>query len=222
VHSVVLSSKRPFRRYAMRDKIGEGAELGPFISSEDRATFGKMLEEIEEWLYSEEADEGTKVVFCNKLDQLKTHGSPLEARAHEASARPEAAASFRAALEEYRSFVSSVNRGDEKYAHITPEQAEKVSSNCNEAETWLEDKLNAQKDLALYQDPIVKAHEIKSKMTALQVQCRPIVNTPKPAPPKEEKPAAAPAPAAAEGEPAAAADGAAPAGPTPSVDMELD
>ena len=50
-------------RYAMRDKIGEGAELGPFISSEDRATFGKMLEEIEEWLYSEEADEGTKVAY---------------------------------------------------------------------------------------------------------------------------------------------------------------
>ena len=48
--------------YAMRDKIGEGAELGPYISSEDRATFGKMLEEVEEWLYSEEADEGTKVM----------------------------------------------------------------------------------------------------------------------------------------------------------------
>jgi hypothetical protein len=46
----------------MRDKIGEGAELGPYISSEDRATFAKMLEEVEEWLYSEEADEGTKVM----------------------------------------------------------------------------------------------------------------------------------------------------------------
>jgi hypothetical protein len=46
----------------MRDKIGEGAELGPFISSEDRAVFGKLLEEVEEWLYSEEADEGTKVL----------------------------------------------------------------------------------------------------------------------------------------------------------------
>jgi hypothetical protein len=56
-----------------------------------------------------------QVVFCNKLDQLKTHGSPLEARAHEASSRPEAAASFRAALEEYRSFVSSVDGGDDKY-----------------------------------------------------------------------------------------------------------
>jgi heat shock protein 4 len=168
-----------------------------------------------------------QVIFCNKLDQLKTHGSPLEARAHEASARPEAAASFRAALEEYRSFVSSVNRGDDKYSHITQEQTEKVSSNCNEAEAWLEDKMNAQKDLALYQDPVVKAHEIKSRMTTLQVQCRPIVNTPKPAPPKEEKPAATtPAadasPAAAEGEAAPAADGGAPSGPTPSVDMELD
>ena len=168
-----------------------------------------------------------QVIFCNKLDQLKTHGSPLEARAHEASARPEAAASFRAALEEYRSFVSSVNRGDDKYSHITQEQTEKVSCNCNEAESWLEDKMNAQKDLALYQDPVVKAHEIKSRMTSLQVQCRPIVNTPKPAPPKEEKPAATtPAAdassAAAEGEAAPAAEGGAPSGPTPSVDMELD
>ena len=120
-----------------------------------------------------------QVIFCNKIDQLKTHGSPLEARAHETSARPEAAASFRAALEEYRSFVSSVNRGDDKYSHITQEQTEKVSCNCNEAESWLEDKMNAQKDLALYQDPVVKAHEIKSRMTSLQVQCRPIFNTPK-------------------------------------------
>jgi hypothetical protein len=45
----------------MRDKIGEGAELGPYISPEDRAAFGKMLEEVEEWLHSEEVDEGTKV-----------------------------------------------------------------------------------------------------------------------------------------------------------------
>jgi heat shock protein 4 len=164
----------------MREKIGESAELGPFISSEDRDTFGKMLEEIEEWLYSDKADEGTKVAqvccttscpsviagcqvtFCNKLDQLKTHGSPLEA-----------AASFRAALETYKSFVTSVNSGDEKYEHITAEQAQKVSSNCNEAEIWLKDKMNAQ-----------KTDEIKSRMTALQVQCHPIVNTPKPAPPE--------------------------------------
>lgn len=85
--------------------------------------------------------------------------------------------------------------------------------------------MNAQKDVALFQDPVVKAHEIKSKMTALQVQCRPIVNTPKPAPPKEEKPAtstpAADASPAAEGD-AAAPDTSSPAGPTPSVDMELD
>jgi heat shock protein 4 len=167
-----------------------------------------------------------QVTFCNKLDQLKTHGGPLEARAHEASSRPEAAASFRAALEEYRSFVSSVNRGDDKYSHITQEQTEKVSNCCNEAETWLEEKMNAQKDLALFQDPVVKAHEIKSRMTALQVQCRPIVNTPKPAPPKEDKPAAAApaadASAAGADAGAAAADGATSSGPTPSVDMELD
>jgi len=212
--------------YAMRDKIGEGAELGPYISNDDRAAFAKMLEEVEEWLYSEEADEGTKVTFCNKLDQLKTFGSPLEARAHEASARPEAAASFRAALEEYRGFVSSVNRGDDKYAHITQEQTDKVSSCCNEAETWLEDKMNLQKDLALYQEPAVKASELRSRMTTLQVQCRPIVNTPKPLPPKEDKPAPAPdaaaAAAAGEGDAAAADGSSTPSGPSPSVDMELD
>ena len=117
--------------------------------------------------------------------------------------------------------MSSVNRGDDKYTHITPEQIEKVSHNCNEAETWLEDKMSAQKDLALHQDAVVKAHEIKSRMTSLQVQCRPIVNTPKPAPPKEEKAAAA-TPAAGDAAPDAAADGAQSSGPTPSVDMELD
>ena len=26
----------------MRDKIGDGAELGPYISSDDRAVFGKV------------------------------------------------------------------------------------------------------------------------------------------------------------------------------------
>ena len=35
------------------------------FSSEDRAIFGKMLEEVEEWLFSEEADEGTKVMSCH-------------------------------------------------------------------------------------------------------------------------------------------------------------
>jgi hypothetical protein len=51
----------------MRDKIGEGAELGPYISPEDRAVFGKMLEEVEKWLYSKEADEGTKVASSTPL-----------------------------------------------------------------------------------------------------------------------------------------------------------
>lgn len=51
----------------MRDKIGEGAELGPYISHEDRAVFGKLLEEVVEWLYSEEAAEGTKVASSSPL-----------------------------------------------------------------------------------------------------------------------------------------------------------
>ena len=83
--------------------------------------------------------------------------------------------------------MSSVDRGLRRYAHITQEQADKVSTHCYEAESWLNDKMNAQKKVALFQDPVVTAHEIDAKMVALHVQCRPIFSTPNPAPPKNKK-----------------------------------
>lgn len=177
--------------YSMRDRCSESGDLGKFISPESRAKFMPMLDEMENWLYEDEAETANKSTFVTKLDSLKAFGQPAVSRCKENDERPIALAELQATIREYTDFVAST---DPAYAHITPEERSKAQGYVAEVADWVAAKTAQQSGRQMYDDLAVTCQEIKTKRTNLIYDCNVIRNKTKPTPPAapkaEEKPKA--------------------------------
>ncbi len=111
---------------------------------------------------------------------------------------------------------------------------DKVQKWFEEKDAWRNSKINAQNQLALHQNPVVLARDIRSETASLKSNCDAILNKPKPKP-KEEPPKDAETKAgeanASDAKEEKMEDGTAPAGDAPNndagtgkpdIDMELD
>mmetsp|Transcript_29842 Transcript_29842/g.75055 ORF Transcript_29842/g.75055 Transcript_29842/m.75055 type:complete len:820 (+) Transcript_29842:260-2719(+) len=213
--------------YDFRAKISYES-LGEFVEEAPKADFLSKLQEMEDWLYTEEADTCGKVVFEAKYATLKAIGDEIVLRQREAEARPLALAALTTALVACKELTEST---DEKYLHIAEEERNKAREAIAEAQKWLDD-INAK--LATYQktqNPVVLAADIEQRQQALQKRVDDIML--KPAPKPAEDPITKPAtaddaakteePKPAEVDPAAAAqlpeDG---LDPPPVEPMDMD
>ena len=77
--------------YGMRDRVN-GGNLNDYISQADKDVFLPLLDQMENWLYDEEAESANKSTFIAKLDELKKFGGlknfaapPRTQRAHAGS-----------------------------------------------------------------------------------------------------------------------------------------
>jgi len=74
-----------------------------------------------------------------------------------------------------------------KYAHISPEDRQKVLDEVNTIDEWLSSTLTSLDRQPKTQNPSVTVANIVAKKDALDKFSAPIVNKPKPAPPKVEE-----------------------------------
>jgi len=180
--------------YQMKDKIFDEDALGKFVEESARDEFEGVLTSAEDWLY-DEGEFATKQQSQQKLAELQKIGNPIENRKREYQERPTAINHMLDAIQEYKDFVTST---DERYSHISQEDRAKVANKIAETEEWLRENMNKQSSLKDTQDPILTVYNINLKTNELRSFARPIVNKPKPVPPKEEpkkeeKPAEQPA-----------------------------
>jgi len=82
-----------------------------------------MLQDAEDWLYTEEGEDAIKSLYVSKLDAVKAVGGPVALRCKEDEARPKAAAQLREATNE---FMTKAQSGDEKYSHLSEKDLESV------------------------------------------------------------------------------------------------
>ncbi|XP_044176399.1 97 kDa heat shock protein-like isoform X1 [Acropora millepora] len=171
--------------YEMRGKLF--SQLEKFITEEARATFVSELEQTEDWLY-EEGDDQSKKVYQEKLDALKKTGDPVVTRFQESSTRPAAFEELGRSLQQIRKVLELCAQKDEKYDHIEEEEVAKAEKTVIEKENWLNNKCNAQSQLAAHEDPVVYTSMINSERKFLEDTCYAILNKPKPKPKQEPPP----------------------------------
>ncbi|XP_015758028.1 PREDICTED: 97 kDa heat shock protein-like [Acropora digitifera] len=152
-----------------------------------RATFVSELEQTEDWLY-EEGDDQSKKVYQEKLDALKKTGDPVVTRFQESSTRPVAFEELGRSLQQIRKVLELCAQKDEKYDHIEEEEVAKAEKTVIEKENWLNNKCNAQSQLAAHEDPVVYTSMINSERKFLEDTCYAILNKPKPKPKQEPPP----------------------------------
>ncbi len=169
--------------YSTRDKII--SEWKPFMTESVASDFSKMLDDAEEWLYSDEGFESTKSKYAAKLEDLQRIGSLPEARMKEEAMRPEMVGRVRKAVEAYMRFVNST---DGKYDHIEQKAKDEVRSMAEGVGSWLNDKLTELGKCPMTEPASVTVKDIENKLFELHGKCKPVKNKPKPKPtPKPTK-----------------------------------
>jgi len=168
--------------FTMRDKISEHGELGPFVSTSDRETFIADLTKVEDWLY--EAEGATKVMYVEKLDELRKHGDPIKWRHQENRVRGEWIEALSGTIANFK--AAAQNPGD-KYGHIALEKLGKIISECDAVSIWLSEMQSKQAQLSTCERPVVLCADIEKKSKDLAKFADEILSEPKPKPVEPEK-----------------------------------
>uniref|UniRef100_A0A674EG56 Heat shock protein family A (Hsp70) member 4 like n=1 Tax=Salmo trutta TaxID=8032 RepID=A0A674EG56_SALTR len=163
--------------YDLRDKLCGIYEK--YTTEEDSNRLTMMLEDTENWLY-EEGEDQDKQVYVDKLEDLKRFGQPIQDRHREQEDRPRAFEEMGKKIQLYLKAVELYKQKDERYQHLNAEEMSNVEKCVNESMGWMNSKMNAQSQLTIAQDPVVKVADIISKIQELDEVCNPVVNRPKP------------------------------------------
>ncbi|XP_035598867.1 heat shock 70 kDa protein 4L-like [Oncorhynchus keta] len=163
--------------YDLRDKLCGIYEK--YTTEEDSNRLTLMLEDTENWLY-EDGEDQDKQVYVDKLEDLKRFAQPVHDRHREQEDRPRAFEEMGKKIQLYMKAVELYKQKDERYQHLNAEEMRNVEKCLNESMAWINSKMNAQSQLTIAQDPVVKVADIISKIQELDEVCNPVVNRPKP------------------------------------------
>uniref|UniRef100_A0A7S0ZCK6 Heat shock protein 70 n=1 Tax=Timspurckia oligopyrenoides TaxID=708627 RepID=A0A7S0ZCK6_9RHOD len=204
--------------YDMRSRIDEyGGDLKDFGAEEDRANLGRALEDMENWLYSEEAETASKGIFLEKRASLEAIFAPLAMRKIESENRP---LTIKRALDYCSELKAVAVPNLERFEHLEDSEKNTVLTSAEQLEQWIYEMDGKQKAAPLSEDPLFTCAQLNAKVEEVQKLCTPIVNKPKPKP----EPVAEPAPEPMVEEPKDSemkTESAAEAGPAPEA-METE
>ncbi|GMH02237.1 hypothetical protein Nepgr_004076 [Nepenthes gracilis] len=169
--------------YSTREKIESSDELEKISTSEERESFIRKLEEVQEWLYMD-GEDATASEFEERLEMLKAIGDHIFFRLIELTARPAAVELARRYLGELQEIVSGW--GSNK-SWIPKDRIEEVLNKADEFRKWLDEKENALNRIPASSTPVFTSDEVYGKLVDLQAKVASVnrISEPKP---KVEKP----------------------------------
>ncbi|KAH7916594.1 heat shock protein 70 family [Hygrophoropsis aurantiaca] len=165
--------------YDTRGKLDD--RYASYVQSSEKQKLLGMLQEAEDWLYSEEGEDATKSAYVGKLDALKVVGDPIVFRFRESEERVKAIAQLRQSLNEY---LSQATSSDDKYAHIDEKDKQNVVEKCATIQKWLDDQIARQAERPKNVDPVLTSADITKKRDEIIYFAVPILTKPKPKPVK--------------------------------------
>jgi len=168
--------------FNMRDKTSSSGKYGEFITEADRQIFHTNLTKMEDWLY--DAEGPTKVMYVEKLNELKVVGDPVVWRFKESEIREEWSAALTGTISNYK--TAAQNPG-EKYGHISPDKLGKVVAECDKTSAWLKDLQAKQEGMAKHERPILVCADMDQKNKDLAQFADDVLKEPKPKPPEPPK-----------------------------------
>jgi len=163
--------------FNMRARIANDGEYGAFVADTDREKFMNSLKQAEDWL--DENYDATKVMYIDKLVELKKLGEPIVWRFKEDQIRIEWIQALSGTISNYK--MAAEHPGD-KYGHICPENLGKIIAECNSITKWLVDSQKQQETLAKYDRPVLICADIERKNQELSRFADEILKEPKPKP----------------------------------------
>jgi len=170
---------------SMQTGAREDGKYGPYLPPDDREAFLSALMQAEDWLWDHIDD--PKEVFIQKLAELKVWGGPAEARYTEEVRRTELV----------KDVFDLVRIITEKAKKMDKSVKERLNTVFGETVQWIGNRLNDQKVLAKYEDPVITCADIEEKKEMLINMAESVLKgDSEPSSPKTPKTASSPSPAA--------------------------
>ncbi|KAG5640182.1 hypothetical protein DXG03_000697 [Asterophora parasitica] len=163
--------------YDTRSKLDD--RFAPYVQAEEKQKLLVLLQEAEDWLYSDEGEDATKSKYVERLDILKVLGDPISFRYKEVDERNKAITSLRETLNTYMSQATS---SEEKFAHIEEKDKQSVVEKVATIQKWLEDQIVRQSERPKNIDPVLTSAEIGKKRDEIIYFAVPILTKPRPKP----------------------------------------
>ncbi|GAB2254479.1 hypothetical protein Droror1_Dr00022288 [Drosera rotundifolia] len=169
--------------YSTREKIDSSDEIEKVSTSDERESFIRKLDEVQEWLYMDGEDASANE-FQEHLDKLKAIGDPIFHRLTELTARPEAAENAKRYLEEVKEIVKS---WETNKSWIPKERIDEILKDSDKFKSWLAEKEAEQNEIPASSAPVLTSEEVFVKLFDLKAKVASVSRIPKPKP-KVEKP----------------------------------
>merc|ERR1712018_497084 len=173
--------------YDIRGKIHD--ELEEYLAEDTRGVFSNQLEDAENWLY-EDGEDCEKQVYVDKLKELKLVGEAAKKRKSEFEGRKSAIEALGHSLQMASKVVDAYKNKVEQYAHLNPDDIEKVSKLIEEKKTWMDQSCSTLDRTDKTTNPPILVCKFYQEQSAFEKISNPILNKAKPKiepPPKEDK-----------------------------------
>ncbi|CAG2054516.1 unnamed protein product [Timema podura] len=172
--------------YELRGKLSSEEELSQFVTENDRNTLCEELENLEDWLYTEEGEGCNRQLYVDKLSSLKGVGEPIKVRRLEYELRPTMLDDLGGSLQLARKAVDQWRTGDERFSHLTEAELQKVQQAIDSSNKWLEERRTTLNATPKTQTPSTTVAQINQERQNFESTVNPILSKPKP---KAETPA---------------------------------
>lgn len=164
--------------YEMRDHLSD--KYKAYIVEKDKEKFLAMLNETENWLYTE-GEEVAKNQYVEKLNALREIGQPIKNRCKEHEERGLAAEEMGAVLQKSRKALADLQARSQEEAY------QKLAKAVEERQNWFDGAMGALSKAPLYEDPPVLVSRFREEAKAMEALLAALTVAPKP--PKAESPA---------------------------------
>jgi heat shock protein 4 len=167
--------------YAANEKVS-----GPwkdFGTRKEKDAIEELCGQITIWLYDDGSDV-VKAEYDSRLKAIKDLAEKLEVRFKEWDEVVPVLEALQTTINTLRTQAQSK---EEQYSHIKEEELQKVVQQCDDAQKYLDERLEAFKSREKTSEPVFLSSDLKMRNENLNLNCKKILNTPKPIPKKEEK-----------------------------------
>ncbi|KAK4530981.1 hypothetical protein CCYA_CCYA06G1838 [Cyanidiococcus yangmingshanensis] len=163
--------------YDMRSRVSADGPWAVYMDASSQSAFLRLLDETEDWIYSEEGSEtAPKSKLVERLQDLeRRYGAAVKARALAYENVAEAAHLFRRAAAALQAECASV---DPKKIHISPEEVQELEREIASSMAWLESALHKVDAAPKHKNPPVAAEDIEKRKRELVQHGRQLLDRP--------------------------------------------
>lgn len=136
-----------------------------YANEEEQGDLKKSSEELDEWIYSDEARVGNHTIFSKKYLEFGKTVALIEGRIRESEERPIALAEAHKQIDQWETTIKTMNT---TRPWLTQEQIDEKVAELEKHRKWLEDKVVEQSERAKNLAPILTLDMIEKKKNAVQ------------------------------------------------------